>query len=394
MRFLFVKEMLAWPRSSGHDVHCYHMMRALAELGHEVSLLTRTSPNPESLAGVELARQQVFPPGDGTNANGRPLRLSNLQERFRSYWGIRTADIKAVGRVAEECRSDVVAVVGLNVLPYLAAVEHACRVWYAADEWAWHHLSQVRPGDGSLWENVRNAVIKGLYERAYGPLLQRIWVVTEADRRAMRCVTGRKAIDVIPNGVDGSYYRPMEQAQENATCTFWGRLDFGPNIQALEWFCHRVWPHVRHKVPNARFTIYGFQPTPAVTRLAGQEGIALIPDLPDLRSEIGRHQVVVLPFVSGGGIKNKLLEAASMGKAILCTPHACGGLRLGQARPFLLARNSGQWADILGRLWSNHALRQDLGRQARNWVVTHHSWRAAAQAALAGLEPMVRENHP
>ena len=45
----------------------------------------------------------------------------------------------------------------------------------------------------------------------------------------------------------------------------------------------------------------------------------IIPDLPDLREEIAAHQVVVLPFVSGGGIKNKLLEAAAMGKAVVCT---------------------------------------------------------------------------
>ena len=33
MRLLFVKERLAWPRSSGHDVHCYHLMQALGGRG-------------------------------------------------------------------------------------------------------------------------------------------------------------------------------------------------------------------------------------------------------------------------------------------------------------------------------------------------------------------------
>ena len=44
MRLLFVKDALAWPRSSGHDVHSYHMMLALTRLGHEVGLLTATEP--------------------------------------------------------------------------------------------------------------------------------------------------------------------------------------------------------------------------------------------------------------------------------------------------------------------------------------------------------------
>jgi polysaccharide biosynthesis protein PslH len=393
VRFLFVKELLAWPRSSGHDVHCYHMMRALAELGHEVSLLTRAPPVPDAIAGLSLAVQRNFPPA-GEHLNGRPLHLTPLQERFRSYWGVPVSHIAAVGRLAEECRAEVVVVVGLNVLPYLGGVRNACRVWYAADEWAWHHLSQVRPADRNSWSNVRDALIKGLYERAYGPLLQRIWVVTETDRRAMRWVTGQQAVDVIPNGVDATYYRPSQKPQIQNTCTFWGRLDFGPNLQGLEWFCDRVWPAVLRQVPDARFTIYGFNPTPPAVRLAERQGITLVPNLPDLRPEVARHQVVVLPFVSGGGIKNKLLEAASMGQAILCTPQACGGLRLKQRRPFLVARNPAQWVGHLVTLWANSELRQHLGHEARAWVQAHHSWEVAARAAIAGLEQSVRGSHP
>jgi glycosyltransferase involved in cell wall biosynthesis len=320
-----------------------------------------------------------------------------LQERFRSYWGIAVPHVKAVARLAEECRADAVVVVGLNVLPYLGGVRNALRIWYAADEWIWHHLSQVRPGDRSSWRNVRDALIKGLYERAYGPLLSRIWVVTEKDRRAMRWVSGQQAVDVIPNGVDGSYYQPLRQQQGANTCTFWGRLDFGPNVQGLEWFCRQVWPLVRREVADARFTIYGFNPTPPVTRLADEDGITLVPNLPDLRAEVARHQVVVLPFVSGGGIKNKLLEAASMGKAILCTPQACGGLRRTPARssdetadrpgrPFLVARDPADWAGRLVGLWRDAAGRQRLGQEARTWVLAQHSWTAAARSALAGLE--------
>jgi glycosyltransferase involved in cell wall biosynthesis len=407
VRLLFVKELLAWPRSSGHDVHCYHMMRALTELGHEVSLITRVAPAAEAIAGLKLAFQRTFPPA-GETGNGRRLHLSGLQERFRSYWGIHETHIKAVAQLAEECRADAVVVVGLNVLPYLGGVSKALRVWYAADEWTWHHLSQVNPRDRSSWSNLRDALVKGLYERAYAPLLSRIWVVTDKDRRAMRWVTGRQAVDVIPNGVDGAYFRPLAQSAAAHTCTFWGRLDFGPNIQGLEWFCRRVWPLVRGQVTDARFTIYGFNPTPPVARLAELDGIALVPNLPDLRAEVAKHQVVVLPFVSGGGIKNKLLEAASMGRSILCTPQACGGLRRAPARsggegtpgarvavestrPFLVAREPEEWARLLMILWNDALGRQRLGQQARAWVLAQHSWTAAARAAIAGLEQTARE---
>jgi polysaccharide biosynthesis protein PslH len=384
MRLLFFKEAFAWPRSKGHDVHCFNMMKALEDLGHQVSLVTLTPPPPESVQGLRLAMCRVLRTAE--NHNGETLlSLTRFQERFRSYWGIEKALIQDVAQAARDFEADAVVVVGLGVLPYLAGVEGALRVWYAADEWAWHHLSQVRPLSPSTWSEIRAGLVKGLYERAYAPLLDRVWVVTEVDRRAMRWVARARAIDVIPNGVDGEHYRPQEQPQIERSCVFWGRLDFGPNIQALEWFCKRVWPSVRSAAPDAQFTIYGFNPTAQVLAFADGAGVTIIGDLPDLRTEVDRHQVVVLPFVSGGGIKNKLLEAASLGKAIVCSPQACGGLRVPPTPPFLKVRDSAQWAQAIQSLWADSQRRQFLGREARRWVLEHHTWEAAARDAVAGL---------
>jgi glycosyltransferase involved in cell wall biosynthesis len=173
--------------------------------------------------------------------------------------------------------------------------------------------------------------------------------------------------------------------QQERSCTFWGRLDFGPTVLALEWFCHRAWPAVRKAAPDARFTIYGFRPTEAVQSLVGRDGIELVADLPDLRDEVAGHAVVVLPFVSGGGIKNKLLEAAAMGKAIVCSARACGGLKLGSAPPLQIAASAGQWVRHLLALWAEPAARARLGTAARHWVMEQHTWEAAARTALAGL---------
>ena len=144
MRLLFVKDALAWPRSSGHDVHCFHMMRALAGLGHEVSLATVNRPVEEAVSGLPLRSYVCLSEWAHASDDSAPLPLSRMQERFRSYWGIEPARIRAVADAARACEADAVVVVGLNVLPYLGGVNGRLRVWYAADEWAWHHLSQVQ----------------------------------------------------------------------------------------------------------------------------------------------------------------------------------------------------------------------------------------------------------
>ena len=378
---LFFKERMGWPRSSGHDVHTFYMMQALSRLGHTVSLATVHPADPRAIEGGELHSVQRLT-GEELQS---PVPMSRWQEKFRDYWGIPHGRIRDFARLSDELDTDVVVVSGLNVLPYLAGIRNAKRVWYAGDEWVWHHLSQLSMGKRSTWGNAKEAIVKGLYERAYAPVTDRVWMVSPSDRKALRWVTGQKAVDVLPNGIDTDHFTAGSEGRTPNSCVFWGRLDFGPNIQALQWFCNDVWPRVRSQVPDARFNIYGFQPTEPVVKLAVKErGIALIPDLPDIRADIRSHEVVVLPFVSGGGIKNKLLEAAAMAMPIVCTPRTMEALAgEGAVR---VASSAKRFAGEVVGLFRDAGARTKLGENAREWVKTDHTWARAARTAEAGLE--------
>lgn len=380
MRLLFIKPSLNWPRTTGHDVHCFEMMRTLIARGHEVMLLTEEPPPSRALEGLTLAGVWSIGPTDGPP----PVTLSYLQERFRRYWGIAPERLARVRAVVEAARAEAVVAVGLETLPYLGAVTGPVRVWYAADEWVWHHLSQVAAEPAAAWAHLRAAIVKGLCERAFAPAIDRVWVVSSTEQRAMRWVTGVRAVDVVPNGVDAEAFAPLDEAPIPDTVVFWGRLSFAPNATALRWFCTRVWPLVRAEVPQATFTILGSDPPDATARLAGRDGIVLLPNLPDLRRAIAPQALVVLPFVSGGGIKNKLLEAAAMAKAIVATPKALLGLRT--PPPVVAASNPRDFARAIISLWAHPDQRRALGMAARQWVAATHTWEAAADQALQGLE--------
>ena len=121
-------------------------------------------------------------------------------------------------------------------------------------------------------------------------------------------------------------------------------------------------------------------------QLAGRDGVSIAADLPDLREEVSRHAVVVLPFVSGGGIKNKLLEAASLGRAIVCTPLACNGLRGLGGSEIVSVRQPEDWRRELLGLWNDAGRRAAMGKAARQWVMANHDWRAIAREAVEALQ--------
>lgn len=384
MRILFVKPGLAWPRSSGHDVHTYEMMRALAARDAEVSLLTREPAQQQALDGLSLAWRGAF--SDAPQVNGSPpIEMNWPQRKFSSYWGVPDEHVRKVGAVASELQADAVVAVGLGVLPYLAAVENAKRVWYAADEWALHHWTLFSASRPTTYPHLKAAAIKGLYERAYAPKVDRVWVVSEADARAVRRVMGVRGVDVIPNGVDAAHFTPLEREEVQNSAVFWGRLDFEPNIDAMRWFVKRVWPLVVKLTPDARFSVFGFQPCAEVLALGETPGVEVVADLPDLRDEVARRQVVVLPFVSGAGIKNKLLEAAAMARPIVASPVATNGLRLSGHEAIARCDRPEHWASTLVDLWNDPDRRERLATGAREWVTQTHSWGRCAAVALDGL---------
>jgi polysaccharide biosynthesis protein PslH len=386
MRLLFVKHSLVFPRSSGHDVHTFYMMKACASLGHDVALGTVTEPEGPALEGLPLKQRYRL---DGRQFKVAPFDSTWLQRKFRSYWGVEDAQIAGLQRAVADFRPDAVVVVGLDALPYFPAISGATRVWYAADEWVLHHLSQVQLSPRTIREHVSAAAMKGVYERAHRSVIDRAWVVTDADRRAMSAVAGVREVDILPNGVDAEFFRPGTETVEDRTAVFWGRLDFGPNIQALEWFCGKVWPRVRQAVPDAKFTVIGFQPTDEVRRLLEASGVSLHANVRDLRATARRHAVAALPFVSGAGIKNKLLEAAALGLPILCTPMASRGLR--GSPPLVTASSPDEFATALIALWADAPRRAQLGTTIREWVVQHHTWTATARTAMSALAKRATE---
>jgi len=71
--------------------------------------------------------------------------------------------------------------------------------------------------------------------------------------------------------------------------------------------------------------------------------------------------VTILPMRCGGGIKNKLLEAAAMTRPIVASPRAVRGLEFDHgAKPLLVCCTHRQWVDSISQLWPDVSLATDL----------------------------------
>jgi len=116
----------------------------------------------------------------------------------------------------------------------------------------------------------------------------------------------------IPNGVDEKLlnYSKKNDKYKNSI-TFFGKMDYQPNIDAVLWFVHNVLIHINKDI---RFTIVGTKPTNKLLELTQlHENIKVTGFIDDPYEILNSSLLVVAPMQTGGGIQNKILESMALG---------------------------------------------------------------------------------
>jgi glycosyltransferase involved in cell wall biosynthesis len=169
---------------------------------------------------------------------------------------------------------------------------------------------------------------------------------------------------------------------------FVGSMDYMPNIQGVLWLANEVWPTIRSQFPSARLQIVGRRPVASVRALAHRHnGIEVIGEVADVQPHLRQATVAVAPMWIARGVQNKVLEAMAVSRPVLVSPEVAGGIGAEEQQEMIVAGSVDQWIDGLTRLFTDRALRQQLGWAGRKFVQTYHRWSvclAPLAAALAG----------
>lgn len=223
----------------------------------------------------------------------------------------------------------------------------------------------------------------------------RVVALSEVDRDFMVDLYGvpLDRFRLIPHGVDPDLFdyradgaavaRQKLGLPANAPLlTFVGKLDYIPNVRAVEAIAERIAPAVWARYPEATFAVIG----------QGAEGVARYsqPQIlftgfvdarkgarPNLSDFLSASDVVLVPLDSGSGTRLKIVEAASNGRAVVSTRIGAEGQSFVDGQEILLTDQvDGAFVEATLRLLDDPALRERLGRAARAKVLAEYSWRA------------------
>jgi len=199
--------------------------------------------------------------------------------------------------------------------------------------------------------------------------------VSEADERRLKRRCPSLPVEVLPNGVDLSYFRVAPNSGTSRSLVYVGHYGYPPNADAILHFSRRILPLIRERVADVQVLAVGHEPP---EELSKHDGVQIIGSVPDVRPYLAQAGVVIVPLRVGGGTRLKILEALAMGKAVVSTTLGAEGLEVIHGHDILLADEPAEFAECVVRLLEQPDLRARLGRNGRRLVEQAYGWDALA----------------
>ncbi len=179
-----------------------------------------------------------------------------------------------------------------------------------------------------------------------------VFVCTDADR--IQRIRSSKRVVVVPNvyATDQETFAEVHDgfALDNRLL-FLGTLSYPPNSEGLLWFVQNIFPALRDRDPSARLIVVGRNPPAAVEQMCSSTpGVELHADVPDVGPHYAASRAVVVPLLSGGGTRIKILEACLARRPVISTPLGAEGLALQHDRELLLFNDADEFLAAIARL--------------------------------------------
>ncbi|MBL9078480.1 MAG: glycosyltransferase [Planctomycetes bacterium] len=341
---------------------------------HRVTLFAFVEPGDDGTAAAALRAEGLEVVTAVRVRNPMP---GNLHHTVPARWWrdySAPAMREAVVRVLESTDHDLVQIEYPELLHLLRDVDK-CAPWlYTCHEsagFAAQRAARLARGLGRLAAAFR-AVQATAHELALLRRVDHVIALSTADRDFLAARARGLPCSVVPCGGEVEVVPATAVAEAPATAIFVGYFRHGPNVDAATWLCDAILPHLRASLPAATVRLVGRDAPPAVQALAQRPGVEVAGYVPDLAAEMAAATVVTLPLRQGSGLRGKLLEAWSAGKAVVATRVACEGTAAVDGEHCLIADEPAAFAAAIARLCGDPALRARLGAAGRALAHAQH----------------------
>ncbi|PID93910.1 MAG: hypothetical protein CSA95_05445 [Bacteroidetes bacterium] len=378
MKLLILLSRVPWPVEKGDKLRAFHQVRCLSEL-HEIHLFALTNRKNTHIAKEKLSKYcksitivrisivtkiwYVFL----ALLTGKPLQNGLFYSRKAK---------KRLATLVEQVQPDHLYCQLIRVADLAKTLSIPCTIDYQ-DAMSTNMLRRKKASP-LLMKPVMDMEYRRLvnYEQKVYHQFDHHTIISLPDKNLMPCRL-KDSIHLIPNGVDYTYFSPMEGPKE-VDIVFTGNMGYPPNIDACEFLIQEIIPLVKQRIEGVNVMLAGANPHPRVQRLASPT-VEVTGWVDDIRDCYARSRVFVAPMRIGTGLQNKLLEAMAMQIPCITTPLANSALGGTHGENILVGETAQEIADQLVMLLSHKEKATAMGRAGHQFVRQHFSWEESSK---------------
>ncbi len=244
----------------------------------------------------------------------------------------------------------------------------------------WHRQVFANSGGVKKIASWIRYVLNRSYEKHTYEKFDACLVVTQLDKELLESLNPRIRCAVIPVGVDVDYFSPVDKNEESSCLVFVSKLQYAAAIANVLYFYNEVFPLILKESPEVRLYLVGRDPAKEIVDLSAHPLISVTGYVTDVRPYVAKCTIFVAPIILGTGMKYKVLEAMSMGKAIVTTTTGAQGIAVRNGEHLVVANTSREFARETVSLLSDRSKRATLGANARKLMEEQYSWETVAEA--------------
>ena len=390
MKILFLAHRTPYPPNKGDKIRSYHILSHLAQR-HAVSLAYWVDDRNDMKHTTVLSRicsGAIVPvPLEPISAKLRALSLLARGRSFSEGYYYSRRFQTVVDRLVAENQPDLIYVFSSAMARYVVAFDHIPVVidFVDVDSDKWGQLSRFA---GLPFSQLYRIEQRRLAEVELG--ISR-WArlslfVSDAEADLFRQMGGQGQIEPLPNGIDVDLKRlprhrdcrrelsaPNHPARP-IKLLFVGTMNYFPNVDAVLYFARDILPKIHRRFPEAVFEIVGRDPSRAIRRLDGENGIRVLGEVEEVQSYLAQADISVAPLRIARGVQNKVLEAMAVGVPVVATSAAVKGIRVTNGEEVLIGDSPEYFAAQVTRLLSENELRKQVTKNAWQRVRETYNW--------------------
>lgn len=197
--------------------------------------------------------------------------------------------------------------------------------------------------------------------------------------------------------INQTYYLPFgenEKINLPSVETEWnsiyhvGSMDWAPNVEGVQWFLDTVWQEIASTLPDVHLYLAGKNMSASILSMANNR-LHVVGEIEDVVSFSLSKNIMIVPLLSGAGIRIKIVEAMAIGKVIITTTVGAEGIGAEHMNTILIAKNAEEFLQCILFCFREKEKAIQIGKRAKAFILDHYQRHAIYREAIAFYQQMM-----